>query len=142
MAAGSPWPCDFGPDLSRGFRALKTWFTIKAYGAEKLGAAISKTCRLARYLKHSIEKEPELELLAPVALNVVCFRYRSERADEVNREIVAELQESGLVAPSTTKVNGCLAIRAAILNHRTDRCDIDILVRACIAFGRSKACPL
>jgi len=152
MAAGSPWPCDFGPDLSRGFRALKTWFTIQAYGAGKLGAAISKTCVLAQYLKQCIEKEPALELLAPVALNIVCFRYRSERAGEVNRDddlnrnIVADLQESGIAAPSTTTVNGCLAIRAAIVNHRTNRSDIDALVQAAIAFGsahverHSKAC--
>jgi glutamate/tyrosine decarboxylase-like PLP-dependent enzyme len=146
MAAGSPWPCDFGPDLSRGFRALKTWFTIKAYGTEKLGAAISKTCALARYLQQCIEREPVLELLAPVALNIVCFRYRSEHPDEVNRDIVADLQESGIAAPSMTTVNGCLAIRAAIVNHRTGKSDIDALVRAVIASGsarihrRSKAC--
>ena len=51
LAAGSPWPCDFGPDLSRGFRALKTWFTFKVYGAEALGASIAHTCELARYLE-------------------------------------------------------------------------------------------
>jgi len=139
MAAGSPWPCDFGPDLSRGFRALKTWFTIKAYGAQKLGAVISKTCALAQYLKQSIEKEPALELLAPVALNVVCFRYRGEHADDVNRNIVADLQESGIAAPSTTTVNGCLAIRAAIVNHRTNRKDVDALIQAAIAFGSAYA---
>jgi glutamate/tyrosine decarboxylase-like PLP-dependent enzyme len=147
MAAGSPWPCDFGPDLSRGFRALKTWFTIKAYGAEKLGAMISKTCALARYLKHCIEAEAALELLAPVALNIVCFRYRSGNADEVNRNIVADLQESGIAAPSTTTVNGCLAIRAAIVNHRTNRSDIDALLQAVLVLGsvhgnrQSKAQP-
>jgi glutamate/tyrosine decarboxylase-like PLP-dependent enzyme len=135
MAAGSPWPCDFGPDLSRGFKALKTWFTIKAYGAEKLGAVISKTCVLAQYLKQRIEEEPALELLAPVALNIVCFRYRSERADDVNRNIVADLQESGIAAPSTTTVNGCLAIRAAIVNHRTNRSDIDAFLQAAMVFG-------
>jgi glutamate/tyrosine decarboxylase-like PLP-dependent enzyme len=143
MAAGSPWPCDFGPDLSRGFRALKTWFTIKAYGTEKLGAAISKTCAVARYLQQRIEQEPVLELLAPVALNIVCFRYRSEQPDEVNRDIVADLQESGIAAPSTTTVNGCLAIRAAIVNHRTGKSDIDALVRAVIASGSARVhrCP-
>ena len=130
MAGGSPWPCDFGPDLSRGFRALKTWFTIKAYGADKLGAMISKTCALAQYLKQRIENEPAFELMAPVALNIVCFRYRSEHADEVNRDIVADLQESGIAAPSTTTINGCLAIRAAIVNHRTNRSDIDALLQA------------
>jgi aromatic-L-amino-acid decarboxylase len=135
MAAGSPWPCDFGPDLSRGFRALKTWFTIKAYGAEKLGAMISKTCALAQYLKQCIEQDPALESLAPVALNIVCFRYRSQHPDQVNRNIVADLQESGIAAPSTTTVNGCLAIRAAIVNHRTNRSDIDALLKAVIVFG-------
>jgi glutamate/tyrosine decarboxylase-like PLP-dependent enzyme len=135
LAAGSPWPCDFGPDLSRGFRALKTWFTIQAYGAERLGAVISRTCMLAQYLKQRVEKEPALELLAPVALNIVCFRYRSEHPDEVNRNIVADLQESGIAAPSTTTVNGKLAIRAAIVNHRTGKGDIDALLRATIACG-------
>ncbi len=139
MAAGSPWPCDFGPDLSRGFRALKTWFTIKAYGAGKLGAVITKTCDLARYLEQCIERESQLELLAPVALNIVCFRYRSEDADEVNRNIVADLQESGIAAPSTTTVNGCLAIRAAIVNHRTQRRDIDAFLQAAMAFGLKNA---
>ena len=82
---------------------------------------ISKTCALAQYLKQRIEEEPAFELLAPVALNIVCFRYRSEHADDVNRNIVADLQESGIAAPSTTTVNGRLAIRAAIVNHRTGR---------------------
>ncbi len=80
LAAGSPWPCDFGPDLSRGFRALKTWFTFKVYGADALGAAIARTCELARYLENRIAQTPELELAAPVELNMVCFRYRAGRA--------------------------------------------------------------
>jgi glutamate/tyrosine decarboxylase-like PLP-dependent enzyme len=54
LAAGALWPCDFGPDLSRGFRALKTWFTLKVYGTEALGAMISRTCELARYLEIKI----------------------------------------------------------------------------------------
>jgi aromatic-L-amino-acid/L-tryptophan decarboxylase len=135
MAAGSPWPCDFGPDQSRGFRALKTWFTIQLYGARKLGEVISNTCSLAQYMKECIENEPALELLAPVALNIVCFRYRSQNADEVNRDTVADLQESGIAAPSTTTIGGRLAIRAAIVNHRTNRSDIDALIKATIAFG-------
>ena len=115
MAAGSPWPCDFGPDLSRSFRALKTWFTIKVYGVEKLGQVISHTCQLAQYLKQRIDETPELELLAPVALNIVCFRYRCKDADRVNANLVAELQESGICAPSTTTGNGNLDIRVAIV---------------------------
>ena len=142
MAAGSPWPCDFGPDLSRGFRALKAWFTIKAYGAERLGRTIARTCALAQTLKQRIEDEPALELLAPVSLNIVCFRYRSPDADRVNAAIVVALQESGLAAPSTTTVAGRLAIRAAIVNHRTQASDIDALVRASLVFGEAETLKL
>jgi len=135
MAAGSPWPCDFGPDLSRGFRALKTWFTLKVYGTERLGAVISGTCALARYLAWRVESTPALELVAPVSLNVVCFRYRSEQADRVNASIVVALQESGIAAPSVTTINGCLAIRVAIVNHRTQTRDIDALLEKVLALG-------
>jgi aromatic-L-amino-acid decarboxylase len=135
LAAGSPWPCDYGPDLSRGFRALKTWFTLKTYGTDKLGAVISRTCELARHMEAKITAEPQLELLAPVQLNIVCFRYRAENADAVNANIVAALHESGIAAPSTTTLDGKLAIRAAIVNHRTDVCDIDALLSAVLEFG-------
>jgi glutamate/tyrosine decarboxylase-like PLP-dependent enzyme/Tfp pilus assembly protein PilF len=137
LAAGAPWPCDYGPDLSRGFRALKTWFTLKVYGTAALGAVISRTCALARRLETLIAATPELELLAPVELNVVCYRYRSEDAQRINPRIVIELQESGAVAPSTTILDGRLAIRAAIVNHRTSPREIDLLVEKSVALGRA-----
>lgn len=136
LAAGSPWPCDLGLDLSRGFRALKTWFTLKVHGTDAMGAAISRTCALARYLKQRVVNSPELELLAPVELNVVCFRYRANDSNRVNAEIVVKLQESGSVAPSTTILDGQLAIRAAIVNHRTSQDDIDRLLDQTLAYGR------
>jgi glutamate/tyrosine decarboxylase-like PLP-dependent enzyme len=139
LAAGSPWPCDLGPDLSRGFRALKTWFTLKAYGTEKLGAMIERTCALACYMEGCVLAEPRLELLAPVQLNIVCFRYRTDDhdtdSDTLNRDVVADIQESGIAAPSTTVLEGKLAIRAAIVNHRTDVADIDALIAAVLEFG-------
>ena len=140
LAAGSSWPCDLGPDLSRGFRALKTWFTLKTYGTEKLGAIITRTCALAGYLETRILAEPRLELLAPVQLNIVCFRYRAADAKRINGEIVIDIQESGIAAPSTTLLDGRLAIRAAIVNHRTDTCDIDALISAVLDFGARRSC--
>jgi glutamate/tyrosine decarboxylase-like PLP-dependent enzyme len=137
LAAGSPWPCDFGPDLSRGFRALKTWFTLKVYGTDALGAVISRTCALAKYLESRILETPELELLAPVQLNIVCFRYRGRDANGLNAKIVIDLQESGVCAPSTTMIGPNLAIRAAIVNHRTERRDIDELINGVLACGRT-----
>ena len=139
LAAGAPWPCDFGPDLSRGFRALKTWFTLKTYGTAALGASISETCAVARYLAERIVATPQLEMLAPVPLNIVCFGYRCADPDRVNARIAVELQESGLAAPSTTTVNGRLALRAAIVNHRTERQDMDRLVEAVLRLGAAAA---
>ena len=142
MAAGSPWPCDFGPDLSRGFRALKVWFTLKVLGTERLGESISRSCALTRYLEGRINATPELELMAPVELNIVCFRYRArdsspEQSNQLNSEIAIRLQESGIVAPSTTRLKGLTAIRAAIVNHRTSRAEIDALVEGTLAHGRA-----
>ncbi len=142
LAAGSPWPCDFGPDLSRGFRALKTWFTLRVHGTDAIGATISRSCALAGYLADRIAETPELELLAPVELNIVCFGYRSADADRINARIVADLHESGIVAPSTTTIGGRLAVRAAIVNHRTQARDIDALVEATLAFGRARVSSL
>ena len=138
LAAGSPWPCDLGPDLSRGFRALKTWFTLKVMGREALGASITAACELARYLEARIRAEPALELMAPAQLNIVCFRYRAEDSDRVNADIAADIQISGVAAPSTTNVKGALCIRAALFNHRTQRADVDALVDAALRFGRAR----
>lgn len=139
LAAGASWPCDFGPDLSRGFRALKTWFTLKVYGTDALGAMISRTCELARYLEIKIATSCELELLAPVSLNIVCFRHRGDDIDRLNAKIVADLHESGIAAPSTTIIGGRLAIRAAIVNHRTEPRDIDAMLNAVLKFGAAAA---
>lgn len=136
LAAGSPWPCDYGPDLSRGFRALKVWVTLRLYGMKRLGAMIEGRCLLAGHLRDRVLAEPALELLAPVALNVVCFRFRHARADEVNAAIVIDLQEAGIAAPSTTILDGKLAIRCAIVNHRTEAADIDRMLAGVLAFGR------
>lgn len=137
LAAGSDWPCDLGVDLSRGFQALKTWFTLKVYGTDALGAVISQTCSLARYLAEQIEQASELELMAPVQLNIVCFRFRALQSNEVNASIVIELQEAGEVAPSTTILDGWVAIRVAIVNHRTTRRELDLLVETTLSRGRA-----
>lgn len=136
LSAGSPWPCDFGPDLSRGFRALKTWFTLKAFGGEKLGAMMNESCAMARHLEMRVKSEAELELLAPAQLNIVCFRYRG--AGALNNEIVADMQEAGIAAPSTTTLDGRVAIRACFINHRTTVADVEALVQATLAFGRKR----
>ncbi|MBV9757666.1 MAG: cytochrome D ubiquinol oxidase subunit I [Alphaproteobacteria bacterium] len=140
LAGGSPWPCDLGPDLSRGFRALKVWMTLRTFGADRLGEVVAHCCAVARALAARVEREPALELLAPVALNIVCFRYRAAAGDldELNTAIVADLQEAGIAAPSTTVLAGCVAIRAAIVNHRTTTADAEAVVGAVLRAGAAR----
>jgi len=127
LAGGQPWPCDLGPDLSRGFQALKIWMTLSAYGSEALGGIVTTTCALAQHLAARIRASNRLELLAPVQLNIVCFGIAGYTNAQTT-DLVADLQEEGLFAPSTTTINGRAAIRAAIVNHRTTQADIDALV--------------
>jgi aromatic-L-amino-acid decarboxylase len=131
LAAGAVWPCDLGPDLSRGFRALKTWFTFRVHGTDKIGACIEHTCRVARYLEtRLIEQSSLFEIVAPVTLNIVCFGLRACADSELNKAIAIDLQERGLAAPSTTIIGGRTVIRAAIVNHRTTERDVDTLMAA------------
>ena len=90
---------------------------------------------MARYLEERVRAEPNLELLAPARLNIVCFRYRG--SDALNANLVIALQESGIAAPSTTTVDGHLAIRAAFVNHRTQKRDVDAMVAAVLRLGET-----
>jgi glutamate/tyrosine decarboxylase-like PLP-dependent enzyme len=141
LAGGGIWPCDLGPDLSRGFRALKVWLTLMVYGADAIGAMVQQSCDLAQRLAARIDAAQELERLAPVALNIVCFRYcgAGPGLDALNAAIVADLHEDGVAAPSSTVLDGQLAIRAAIVNHRTGPEDVDRLVDAVLARGRARS---
>lgn len=134
LAGGEFWPCDYGPDLSRGFRALKTWFTLQHYGTDQLAAMMEQCCALAQHLAARVQREPMLELLAPVTLNIVCFRVRSSEA--CNLAILTQLHNEGHVAPSTTRLNGQLALRAAIFNHRTEQQDVDRLIDDVLRLAR------
>ena len=140
LAGNPPWPRDLGPDLSREFRALKIWMTLKAYGTEGIARVVESGCAVARHLASRIRREPTLELLAPVALNIVCFRVATGAADldALNRDIVSDLQEAGIAAPSTTTIDGKLAIRAALFNHRTMAADADALVDGVLEMARRR----
>jgi aromatic-L-amino-acid decarboxylase len=130
LAAGETWPCDLGPDLSRGFRALKTWFTFQVYGADKIGRAIEANCETARHLARVLERSEIFELRAPVSLNIVCFALKAKSVEAANEALVIDLQERGLAAPSMTTLDGRPVIRAAIVNHRTTKADVDLFVDA------------
>jgi len=136
LAAHSPWPCDYGMDLSRGFRALKIWFGFKHFGQQRLGEMIEYSCTLANYLAKQIQLDDALELMAEVSLNIVCFRYIGDGSrsdddnDALNRAMICHIHASGLAAPSLTYISNRAVIRAAIVNHRTRKDDIGKLLAA------------
>ncbi len=135
LAGGGEWPADLGPELSRGFRALKVWFALKEHGVRAFARAIEKNCRQARYLAGLVRRTSGAELLNEPSLDIVCFRFTppdfdAKALDRLNEDVVVDLQESGVAAPSTTRIRGALAIRVNLTNHRTRRSDLDLLIKA------------
>ena len=137
---------DHGIELSRRFRALKVWLTIKYYGARRIAAAIRDDIAMAQYLAERVEAAPEFELLAPVELSICCFRYvpvrYRSRADDatdteqqatinaelnqLNERIMHAVQRGGNAYLSNAMLHGKFGLRACIINFRTSRKDIDI----------------
>ena len=141
LLAGSKWFSDYGIQLSRGFRALKAWMSLKAYGLGKYRRLIQQNVDQARYLARLVDDHAELERVAPVPLNIVCFRYNSggftdAALNALNQELLIRLHESGAAAPSYTTLSGQYVLRAAITNHRSRKEDFDILVDAVVRLGR------
>jgi len=141
-AAGDhAWFGNLGLQLTRNFRALKVWMTLKAYGLDKFGRQIDQNITQARYLADLVEKAPKLEILADVPLNIVCFRYVNSEMDdeglnELNMEILMQLHERGLAVPSYTRLNGKFALRVSITNHRSRREDFDFLVEKVVEIAQ------
>ncbi|HEY6546709.1 MAG TPA: pyridoxal-dependent decarboxylase, partial [Vicinamibacteria bacterium] len=141
---------DLGPQLTRGFKALKLWMGMKAFGVAKLGRLIRQNVTQAQNLAALVLENGELELLAPVPLNIVCFRFRGAPAgadlDALNRALLVDLQESGIAVPSGTLLGGRFALRVCLTNHRTRHEDLVLLVHEAVRRGRvltsSQAIPV
>lgn len=124
-----------GLQLSRGFKALKPWMSIKAHGVDKLGRLVAQNVRQARYLAGLVDRSRRLTRVAPVPLNVVAFRHEDDgiplaARDALNRELLMRIQERGIAIPSSTVIDGRFTLRACICNHRSRKEDFDELVRA------------
>ena len=122
-----------GPQLSRGFKALKVWLTLKEHGFEKFGRLVAQNVRQARYLGDLIDESLLFVRVAPVSLNIVAFRHESPGLDEslseeLNRELLMRLQEQGIAVPSATLLDGRFTLRACACNHRSRMEDFDVFV--------------
>jgi aromatic-L-amino-acid decarboxylase len=130
-------------ELSRRFRALKLWLSLRYHGVSSFRKQIQNDLDCAKQLASLIEVEPELELLAPVPLSAVCFRYLSKsdrlnsaELDELNLRILRSVQQRGLVYLSNATIHGKFALRACIVNHRTTPADIETVVDEVLKVGR------
>lgn len=145
-AGGDPWFCDFGIELSRRFRALSVWFTMREFGLQRLGQVVTMNCDLAASLAERIAGLPHFEVLAPVTLNIVCARFNDgetapEELDKINDTLAIKLQMSGEVVPSTTRINGKLALRFNFTNHRVTTDDLDRVMTALIEASKNAKEP-
>src|SRR6185436_15126497 len=134
---------NYGPELSRRFRALKIWLTLRYYGVRRIAGAIAEDNALAAYLAEQVEQATDFELLAAPQLSICCFRYvpdhlqRSPGAagestaelnaelDRLNTNIMNAVQRGGRAYLSSANIGGKFALRVCITNFRTSRRDID-----------------
>jgi aromatic-L-amino-acid/L-tryptophan decarboxylase len=138
--AGAEFLADYGYELSRGFKALKLWMSLKEQGVAKFGALIDQHIAMGHYLTNAVKAEPELELISPAVINIVCFRYVGRGGSEaelkaLNTEIMLRVQESGVAVLTDTTLKGRHSLRAAIVNHRSTRADIDMAIREVLRWG-------
>lgn len=148
---------DYGIELSRRFRALKIWLTLRHYGVRRIAAAIEHDILLAQYMAERIESAADFELLAPVELSICCFRYlppelraRLSSADEkeqssinagldqLNARVMHAVQRGGRAYLSNASIRDRFALRACIINFRTTRADIDATLDIVRAAARER----
>ena len=141
LAGGDVWFSEYGIQLSRGFRALKVWLSLKEQGINKYGRLMEQNVEQAHYLAGLIEKSEGLELMAPVGMDIVCFRFNpgdatDEVLNELNKELLIRIHESGVAIPSYTTLDGKYCLRVAIANHRSTKADFDLFVDQVLGLGK------
>jgi len=140
LAGGPDSLNHYGFELSRGFKALKIWMSLKENGFEAYKGMIAQNNRQAEYLGKLVESQAGLELMAPVSMSITCYRMNpgnlpEQQLNDLNREILLRIQEEGIAAPSSTLLNGKFTLRVANVNQRTRYEDMEILVRETIRIG-------
>ncbi len=134
---------DYGPELSRPFRALDLWMLIKFAGAQQIADAIERNMACARYFEKLVRASDDFEMLAPVGLSIFCFRYRppgfTGDLDALNEGLMVDLQRAGSSYVSNTTIGGQFALRGCVLNYRTTERDMEKLLEDARAAGEGYA---
>jgi aromatic-L-amino-acid decarboxylase len=129
-------------ELSRRFRALKLWLSLRYHGLKAFRESVAEDIRLAQHLAARIKAEQSLELLAIGELSAVCFRVRGRgyaaNEDVYNAKVLKRITEHGRVYLSNATIHGKFALRACIVNHRTTEQDIDAVIAEVLAAAKGK----
>ncbi len=128
---------EYGPQLSRSFKALKVWWSLRAYGRKAYAKAIDNLCDLASYMGERITAEPELELMAPVTLNAVCVRCHA-LTDAQNERVLERLLSEGVAFFGGVKIQGKCGFRACFMNLRTTSIDVDLILDTIIRLAEEE----
>lgn len=125
---------DWGIQLGRRFRALKLWFVLRLYGLEGIREKFRLHIALAQYFRDQLQNHGAFEILAPVSMNLVCFRYRpegelpGEEIDALNARLLRAINAGGHAYISHTRLNGRYALRASIGQTNVERRHVDVLL--------------
>jgi aromatic-L-amino-acid/L-tryptophan decarboxylase len=123
---------DYGPELSRPFRALDLWLLIKYVGAAAIAEAVESNIACAKHLEKLVEASDDFEMLAPVELSIFCFRYKPRGfagdLDALNEQTLVRLQRDGSSYVSNARIRGQFALRGCVLNYRTTMDDMQTLL--------------
>jgi len=143
---------EYGPQMSRSFRALKVWMVLRHFGARGLRSVFAKNIALAHHLHDLVRSHPDCEVLHQPLLYLYCFRYVprelrgrerepdiARAVDAINQRIADAIQQSGLAFVMTTRIRGKVALRMSICSHRTLEQDIDATFEAIALQGRAIA---
>jgi len=141
LASGENWFSEYGLQLSRRFRALKVWMSLKEHGSERFGRMITRNVEQAYYLGDLVNGHKDLELIAPIGMDIVCFRYNPgglslDALNALNKEIKLQIEERAIALPGYTTLNGRYCIRCAISSHRVTNTDFDVLVDSVLSIGK------
>jgi glutamate/tyrosine decarboxylase-like PLP-dependent enzyme len=140
---------EYGPEMSRGFRALKLWMTLRFYGQRGLRESFAHSVGLVRHLHDRVVRHPDCQALHDPVLYLYCFQYvpaelagkrddpeTKAMLDSLNQQVADEITRTGLALVMTTKIRGRVSIRMSVCSQRTTTGDIDETFDAVVATGR------
>jgi len=138
--------CDYGTQLTRSFRALKLWMSLKCFGLDAFRRAVTKGFKIAEYTEHIIRENSLLEVVTPAQMGILTFRfaknnYTAEQLNEINRSIIDKIISDGYAMVASTQLKDKIVLRMCTINPRTTEDDIGQTIEKIAKFGQELSIP-